>query len=262
MQQTRENFANRCLPLRMANQLGWFILNDVDVTAVWNGADSPAALRIQTPTGSKSNHIKSHFGYGILTWTIPYLFRTPAGVNLYVRGPANAPKDGACALDGVVETDWAVATFTMNWKLTCVNVPVSFKAGEPIAMIMPMRRGEIETFGITVRDLTTDGNLQREYHAWSESRRDFLDAFNSGKQDRMGWQKDYFFGTSAHGEKFQGHQVQLKIGPVVDETGWDTSTSPERLPGDVGARDREQRVIRQALRLLLRRARRALRVRR
>jgi hypothetical protein len=262
MQQTRENFANRCLPLRIANQLGWFILNDVDVTAVWSGADSPAALRIQTPTGSKSNHIKSHFGYGILTWAIPYLFRTPAGVNLYVRGPANAPKDGACALDGVVETDWAVATFTMNWKLTCANVPVSFKAGEPIAMIMPMRRGEIDTFGITVRDLATDGNLQREYHAWSESRRDFLEAFNSSKQDRMGWQKDYFFGTSAHGEKFQAHQVQLKIGPVVDETGWDTPASPERLPGNIGERDREQRVVGQALRLLLRRAGRALRVRR
>src|SRR3712207_8402233 len=32
---------------------------------------------------------RSHFGSGILTWNLPFLFRTPPGYNLHVRGPAN-----------------------------------------------------------------------------------------------------------------------------------------------------------------------------
>jgi hypothetical protein len=241
MQQTSEHFADRCLPLRIANQMGWFILNDVDVTAIWNGADSRAGLQIRTPAGSNSGHI-------------PYLFRTPPGYNLYVRGPTNAPKDGACPLDGVVETDWAVASFTMNWKLTCVGVPVSFRAGEPIAMIMPMRRGEIETFEITTRDIGADEDVDREYKAWSESRRRFVEAFVSSKQDRMVWQKDYFFGRTVLGATFDDHQTNLKVKDVVDEAGGNPTPPPsETLIGNIGSEYREKRIVEQSFRFLWRR---------
>jgi len=257
MQKTIDHFANRCLPLRIANQCGWFILNDIDVTAVWNGADHPGGLQITTAAGSKPEHVKSHFGYGILTWTIPYLFRTPPGYNLYVRGPSNSPKDGICALDGVIETDWAVSTFTMNWKLTCVGVPVTFKAGEPIAMIMPVQRGEIETFEITTREIASDAELHREYQAWFESRRKFLETFNATKPERMTWQKDYFLGHTVLGETFQGHQMDLKLKNVTDGIGGDLPpVSPlEALTDSAGAKFREQRVLQQAFRLLLHRIR-------
>jgi len=47
--------------------------------------------------------------------------RTPAGVNLWVKGPANMVKNGVQALEGMVETDWTAASLTMNWKLTRVG---------------------------------------------------------------------------------------------------------------------------------------------
>ena len=62
--------------------------------------------------------VSSNFGYGIVTWYLPYLFRTSPGYNLWVRGPVNSPKDGIVPLEGLVETDWAEATFTVNWKIT------------------------------------------------------------------------------------------------------------------------------------------------
>lgn len=261
MQQTQEHFANRCLPLRIANQIGWFILNDIDVTAIWDGTDSPAGLQITTPAGTNSDHINSHFGYGILTWNIPYLFRTPPGYNLYVRGPTNMPKDGACPLDGVVETDWAVATFTMNWKLTCVDVPVSFKVDEPIAMIMPVRRGEVETFEIAVRNIDLDPDLNREYKAWSNSRDNFLEAYNSSKKNRMVWEKDYFFGHTVLGTHFKDHQFNLQVRKIIDETKDTTADllSPlEPLPGSVGSKYRDQRVVMHSFRLLFRRIKQIL----
>src|SRR5205807_231232 len=90
------------------------------------------------------DRIKSHFGAGVVTFTIPYLFRTPKGVNLWVKGPTNYFKDGAAPLEGVVETDWAVSSFTMNWKLTRPGLPVRFARGEPICMIVPVPRGLAE----------------------------------------------------------------------------------------------------------------------
>jgi len=114
IEETDQRFATRCLPMLMANQSAWFILNHFAFCATWNGMNDKAAISIQASAPVPHDGATSHFGCGILTWTIPYLFRTSPGYNLLVRGPANLPKDGISPLEGIVETDWACATFTMN----------------------------------------------------------------------------------------------------------------------------------------------------
>jgi hypothetical protein len=110
-EQTR--FAYHCLPLVMANQAGWILTSGRTVLARWTGGSDTDDLTVESPDG-EDPPASSQFGSGILTWEIPFLFRTPPGYNLLARGPANWWKEGAVALEGLVETDWAVATFTMN----------------------------------------------------------------------------------------------------------------------------------------------------
>src|SRR5215207_1860033 len=127
---TRQRFANRCLPLLVANQAGWFLLNSHPFAAVWDGRIEKEGLRLEYQAGNPPYPAISHFGHGILTWRIPYLFRTPPGWNLLARGPANMPKARITPLEGLVEADWAVATFTMNWQMTAVGQPVTFGVDE------------------------------------------------------------------------------------------------------------------------------------
>src|SRR6188472_1682483 len=152
MDRTPNRFAYRCLPLLIANQSGWLILNPDPIQATWDGSDRLDGVAIE-PLSARLPTVRSHFGSGVLTWNVPYLFRTSAGYNLHVRGPANAPKDGATPLEGIVETDWSPATFTVNWKLTRPGLPVVFEADEPICMIAPQRRGELEAVRPAVRHL-------------------------------------------------------------------------------------------------------------
>ena len=145
MNSTSGRFANRCLPLLMANQAGWLILNAATVRVRWHGGDGPDSVEIDHDSQSWF-HPTSHFGHGVITWNIPFLFRTPPGFNLLVRGPANQPKHGIACLEGIVETDWTPATFTINWKFTRRRVWATFKAGEPLCFLVPQRRGELEEF--------------------------------------------------------------------------------------------------------------------
>src|SRR3954447_4687991 len=146
MNDTDERWANRCLPLLIANESGWVLLNSHAFSAVWSGGRDPGATAIDFEADDVMTPppVSSHFGYGVITWVVPYLFRTPPGYNLLARGPSNWPKDGIAALDGVIETDWAVATFTMNWKLTRPGQAVRFDVGEPFCFVVPQRRGELE----------------------------------------------------------------------------------------------------------------------
>jgi hypothetical protein len=219
MEKTRENFANRCLPLRIANQFGWFLLNTEDVQVTWDGGEGREALKVSRATGKRAGPATSHFGQGILTWQLPYLFRTPPGYNLYVRGPTNYFKDGAHALDGIIESDWAVASFTMNWKITCIGVPVHFVVGEPIAMIMPVARGELEKFQVVIEDIGKEPALHEQHRAWAMSRAQFSLALPKSKRGDATWQKHYFFGKAIEGPAFPDHQTALELKPVTDQTG-------------------------------------------
>jgi hypothetical protein len=135
MDATPNRFANRCLPLLMANPAGWVLLNRGRVTATWHGGSHSGDCTIDVD-GCPEPPL-SHFGSGVVTWRIPFLFRTPPGWNLLMRGPANLPKDGASSLEGLIEADWAVQPAFHSWKLTRVDHQVTWEDGEPICMVVP-----------------------------------------------------------------------------------------------------------------------------
>ena len=216
MSHAQQRYPYRCLPLNIANQNGWVVTCPTDLRAYWYGGDAPRDLEVRFD-GPPDPSVTSHFGVGVLTFSIPYLFRTPPGINLWVKGPANAPKDGVCALEGVVETDWASSTFTMNWKFTRAGEWVSFKAGEPICMLVPVPRGLAEGFLPKIAPLASDPELHAKYQAWEASRRGFLTGLKSLDPEtvKRGWQKDYFQGKTAEGGTFEGHQTRLDVRPFT-----------------------------------------------
>jgi len=185
-------FAYRCLPLVIANQYGWEILSTHHIRAHWDGTSAPEGIWIENLRGDGLLHARSHFGLGVVTFQIPFLFKTPEGWNLMVRGPMNRPKDGIVALDGVVETDWSHLTFTMNWRFTRACT-VEFALGEPICHIFPVKRGAVEEFRTELRMLEGDEELNEKFKKWSASRDWFLWALGKRKPKVVaeGWQKDY-----------------------------------------------------------------------
>lgn len=217
MDQTNHRFAYRCLPLLIANQNGWFILNTHHIRCMWNGGPRETDLSVINRGGPEGTPCPavSHFGHGVLTFNLNYLFRTTEGYNLWARGPANFPRDGICALEGVVETDWAVATFTMNWKLTAINHPIDFAPGEPICHIAPIKRGEVESFQPRVRDITTQPELAKAFEKWSQSRTHFNQQLQVPDSEAVHeqWQREYFQGYGPDDIKAPQHQTKLTIKP-------------------------------------------------
>ena len=183
--------------MHMASQAGWVLLNDRPVRAMWRGANSPSDIVLERH-GDPPYAALSHFGHGILTFTMPFLFRTPPGIVMLVRGPANNPKDAIFPLEGLVETDWAVATAAMSWKFTRPNTWVEFARDEPISMLVPQGIDLLEDARPRILNIRDDPDTQKQYEAWKQSR----DRFNLSVAERdpaavlQGWQRHYFNGTA------------------------------------------------------------------
>lgn len=215
MDATNFRWPYRCLPLMIANEAGWFVSNDLDFLAKWDGGSEPTSIRFTPLRGEIPHSVESHFGYGILTWKIPYVFRTTSGYNLLVRGPANWPKDGIHALEGIVETDWAVQTFTMNWKITRPNVLIPFQKDEPICMLVPQRRGELEAHYPEIRPLESDPELATGFEQFTTSRASALAEHpwheRQSDDEEIYWQKHYFRGVRPDGTPASTHQTKLNL---------------------------------------------------
>lgn len=212
MDRTPERFANRCLPLMMANQAGWMVTLTEPVEVEWSGRDGHGEVTVRGSDLAREN-VASHFGSGIVTFKLPYLFRTEPGYNLLARGPANLPKDGLSPLEGIIETDWSFAPFTMNWQITRARVPLRFEAGEPVAMLVPVRRGELEAFTPRSRKLDDDPEVSAAYRSWREGRDTFLKDLWAGEDEavKAGWQRDYFLGKGPGGKEAPVHQTKMAL---------------------------------------------------
>jgi hypothetical protein len=224
MDRSHNRFAYRCLPLVVANQAGWVIRNPITFSVIWTGGPLAEHLQLFFAPGQRGwaglapeSIVESHFGEAIVTFQLPFLFRTSENYNLWVKGPANSFKDGIQALEGMVETDWSHAPFTMNWKLTRPYHTITFHEGEPICQLVPYPRGLIERFDPEIRSMASDPDLSAAFARWHAERgqflRDRLDPATEAHQ--RDWQKDYYQGRQAAGEKFSGHQTALEVKEFV-----------------------------------------------
>ena len=203
MDATRQRFAYRCLPLTIANSMGWEILCPMTIMAEWNGGPDIEDLTVSVEDPEFANYYaESHFGHGVLTFQPHYLFRTEPAIALWVRGSPNSPKDGIAPLDGIVETDWLNFTFTMNWIFTRPG-RVTFEKNEPFCFITPVGYRALDRVAPEIRTLSTNPELAAEFDNYGKLRRDFNIklAQHDPEAAKQGWQKWYLRGEHISGEK-------------------------------------------------------------
>jgi hypothetical protein len=93
MSATPEAFAQRCLPLNIANAHGWEILSPCAFDAQWTGSAGTDGVEIVLPPGAAPETAPvSIFGQGIPTFHIAGLFRTAPGWNLWIGGLPTASR--------------------------------------------------------------------------------------------------------------------------------------------------------------------------
>jgi hypothetical protein len=163
-------YSYQCLPMVMANQWGWQVLCPTDVRVTWNGSPHSTGLRVEVEP-PYTVAIKSQFGLGIVTFSLPWLFRTSPGWDLYVKGPGNRWKPNCVPLEGVIETWWLNYTFTMNWKLVEPGT-VEFAKGESLCQLVPVPHGTFDGASAVEALLgTAEPEAQSELLHWLSERR-------------------------------------------------------------------------------------------
>lgn len=225
MDEIPQKYIYRCIPLVAANTMGWELLNPVRSQVSWTGGDMNTDVQIksddQSPFGASS-----HFGVGTVTWYLPFLFRTSADLGLLVTGPANHGHNHAVPLDAFVRTDWLPFPFTMSWRLTHKETPVTFEAGEAICRILPYPIALLNETQLEITELSADRGFFAEVNQWGQARaqnvaRQQADAkaWLEGGDKPTGegvWNSQYVRAKGVTSDGFEPHQTIFKPAKPVD----------------------------------------------
>lgn len=202
-------FAYRCLPLKIANESGWLVRCPTNFTAEYVTDDSAidsVKIKFDSENNIYTNYIRSHFGRGVVTLSLPYIFRTPEPWCVWARGYPNYYKHNVSFLEGIIETYWLHSTFTYNIRIIEKNKPVEFKTGEPLMFLTCVNINEINKSIIDIDNISNNTELQRAYKEWSESRSNF----NKKQRNPEEWQKDYFKGLNTSNNIETNHLTTVK----------------------------------------------------
>jgi hypothetical protein len=109
----------------------------------------------------------------------------------------------------------------MNWKFTRKLMPVRFEVDEPICMVVPQRRADLEEFAPELRRIESDEDLQRKYESFLRSRDEEGRVRAEAKVvagERVDWQGDYTRGRHRDGEAgTPDHQTRRHLRPFVQQ---------------------------------------------
>jgi hypothetical protein len=206
-----------CLPLPIANAHGWEVLCPVPFEITWNGGPDAADLTVRLlkphPAGpSYDGCCRSHFGGGIATMYVGYIFKTDPDWDLLATGPFNRPKDNAYPLTGIMETAWLSYPFTMNWQLLRPGT-ATFEEDEPFCSIFPIRRQALVDCEPEIHWLADDPELERHYRQGFAARaaRQVDDS-----PDASPWTHDYLNGRFPDGSRADAHVRKLRLKEPID----------------------------------------------
>lgn len=94
-------------------------------------------------------------------------------------------------------------------------MPVRFEVDEPICMIVPQRRAELEEFAPELRPIESDEELHRK-HEFFLSSRGALGREQEVADERVPWQGDYTRGRHSDGEPgAPDHQTRRRLRSFV-----------------------------------------------
>jgi hypothetical protein len=217
-----DGFAYGCLPMMIANQHGWEICSPVSFTVIWNGGKSKDCLAV-LPDEPGNHRILSHFGFGIVTFSFPAVFRTEPGYDLVIGGPPNFPVDGATPLTGTAETDWLLSSIAMHWQLTRPNHAVRFRKGDPLVQIFPVRRGELESVSPELKNVSDEPEVEAYMRDWQLRRRAFQAALQipDSKEKEQRWPGHYRRGHDVTGAEIapDNHRTRQRLHAFADKRG-------------------------------------------
>jgi hypothetical protein len=202
MDDTAENFAYRCFPLSLSNQLGWSLSFPEDITFMWDGQTTTHPDSVKVLQGEK--YCSTVRGLGTISFNTNLIFRTDENYSLLSYPVPNSFVEGATAYTTLMSSSFFEGPLPVSWKITKPFTPITIKANEPFIAILPISLTELHSSVAQIKPMDSMRQIHRDIPLTLEG------AMEAGKKatESGGWTDYYRNAVDYMGNKLGDHEVK------------------------------------------------------
>lgn len=204
MDNTAEKHAYMCFPMTISNALGWGISFNEDIRVVWDGIEDTSPDHVTIIEGE--NTVYTGRSHGTLSFYTGLVINTDEDVSILTMPVPNQYIRGIQTMTTLMSTSFYKGHFPLAMKLTEPNKEIFIPAGTPVAAILPISVGRLQTdFTLKI----AEGDFSEDY--WEELRKygEAAEAKNStGDWSRMYRNAINYDGSSMG--KHESKNIKLK----------------------------------------------------
>jgi len=198
-----------CYPVTQANVFGYGVYFEEDVSFMWNGDLSTAAVGI---CGKDNIWSDAGRGEGTVSFKTNLTFRSDENISLLTMPVPNDPMEEATVLSTILSTSFFTGDLSIVWKINpkFINKEIFIPAGKNIACILPISIQEFQNSNITILN-------QPFPYPKIHDRQEYVDALHASVRETGKKLRLYKKGLDEHGNLIGKHEVSNIILNVTEQ---------------------------------------------
>lgn len=176
MDSSIDKHAYKCLPVTLANCLGWSFSIPEDISFVLHSSTDT----VEILSGSKYSSVDRT--NGTISFISGLTIQSDSPTSLLIMPVPNQFIDGISPFTSVVNTSVLKAPIPSAWKITSYDKKITIKSGTPIAAIIPISLTTLQETMFELMELPLD---DEHFKYIDEYRKKFTEIISNGEYTHM-----------------------------------------------------------------------------
>lgn len=157
MDETHNKHAYQCMPISLANTLGWSISFPIDISFIWDGICDTSSDHVKIIKGKK--YCSPVRGNATVSFNTYLNFKTDIDVTTLIMPVPNLFNENAQCFTTLISTSFYQSELPVAWRVLKPHTEITILANTPVAVFIPLSLSNLENFEV---DIKTDKSLNFE----------------------------------------------------------------------------------------------------
>lgn len=152
MDETSHKHAYQCMPISLANTLGWGISFPEEISFTWDGVSDTSDDHVNIMSGHK--YCNTSRANGTISFNTYLNIETDENTTMLVMPVPNELNSDIQCLSALISTSFYQSAIPIAWKILTPNKKISIPAKTPVAAILPISLTELNNSEMHIKNIS------------------------------------------------------------------------------------------------------------
>lgn len=149
MDDTPNKHAYQCMPVSLANTLGWGISFPKDISFIWDGICDTSDSHVKILSGHR--YCSPNRGNATISFNTYLTVKTDDNTTTLIMPVPNDFNENFQCFTNLLSTSFYRSSIPIAWRILKPNVEITIPAGTPVATIIPISLNSIQNFEVEIK---------------------------------------------------------------------------------------------------------------